>query len=71
LAFVGIPSRRAYRHPVDDRQRRENPDGVKGVVDRGPYGRASMLDLTEMTIKRIVFSGARTFGVRHVVWHDV
>jgi len=38
------------------------------VIDRGPYGLRSTLDLTEATIKRMGFSNARAFGVRTVAW---
>ena len=38
------------------------------VIDRGPYGLGSTLDLTEATIKRMGFSSARAFGVRPVAW---
>ena len=40
------------------------------VIDRGPYGPGSTMDLTEATIKRMGFSSARTFGVRPVAWDD-
>ena len=38
------------------------------VIDRGPYGPGSTLDLTEATIQRMGFSSARAFGVRPVAW---
>jgi rare lipoprotein A (peptidoglycan hydrolase) len=44
------------------------PTVLARVIDRGPYGRASTLDLTEATIRRMGFSSARAFGVRPVVW---
>lgn len=38
------------------------------VIDRGPYGPGSTLDLTEATIKRMGFLSAKAFGMRPVAW---